>query len=167
MRSEFEDATHHCWAYSVGRGRAGAHERSHDASEPKGTAGPPILQAIRSAGVSDVVVVVTRYFGGTRLGKGGLARAYRACAAAALEAAPKVTAAPSCRLLIDVPLRLDGETRNLVARHGGRLETCDYDAPGRCRLRVCVAREARAPLQEDILSLARGDAIVRDLDESI
>src|SRR2546426_1701692 len=78
VRSEFPDATHHCWAYALHGGRAGPVERCHDAGEPGGTAGPPILQAIRGAGLRDVVVVVTRYFGGTKLGKGGLARAYRA-----------------------------------------------------------------------------------------
>ena len=63
VRSEFPDATHHCWAYALHGGRAGSIERCHDAGEPGGTAGPSILQAIRSAGLRDVVVVVTRYFG--------------------------------------------------------------------------------------------------------
>jgi putative IMPACT (imprinted ancient) family translation regulator len=167
MRSEFADATHHCWAYSIVRPGGRIETRSHDAGEPKGTAGPPILQAIRGSGVADVVVVVTRYFGGTKLGKGGLARAYRACAQAALEAAPRIAASPSCRVLISVPLSLDGGARNLVARHGGRLEAHDCDEPGRSVLRARVPLAARARLEGDVLSLARGDALVRDLDELI
>src|SRR2546422_10097180 len=78
VRSEFPDATHHCWAYALQGGRAGPVERCHDAGEPGGTAGPSILQALRGAGVRDVVVPGTRDLGVTQLGKRGLARAYRA-----------------------------------------------------------------------------------------
>jgi len=96
-------------------------ERWHDAGEPAGTGGPPIRQAIRGAGLSNTVVVVTRYFGGTRLGKGGLARAYRGAAAQALATAPMVLAVRKSRLRVSVPIALDGETRHLVSRHGGRV----------------------------------------------
>lgn len=65
------DATHHCYAYVVSDG-----QKSNDNGEPAGTAGLPILQAIKSAGLTNVVVVVERYFGGIKLGTGGLARAY-------------------------------------------------------------------------------------------
>ncbi len=64
VQAEFPDATHHCWAWRV---VDDGDERAHDAGEPAGTAGPPILQAIRSAGLSGLVVVVSRYFGGTKL----------------------------------------------------------------------------------------------------
>ena len=76
-------ASHHCWAYRLADGR----ERSSDAGEPGGTAGQPILRRIVGAGLHDVMVVVTRYYGGTNLGKGGLVRAYGAAAAAAIDAA--------------------------------------------------------------------------------
>lgn len=72
---EFHDATHHCFAYRVGIGDGGVY-RSSDAGEPAGTAGQPILQVIRGEGLTDVLVVVTRYFGGTKLGIGGLIKAY-------------------------------------------------------------------------------------------
>src|SRR6266700_152472 len=84
VRSEFPDATHHCWAYVLAGQGPEPRERHHDAGEPAGTAGPPILQAIRGAGLCDAVVIVTRYFGGIKLGRGGLARAYRAAAASVL-----------------------------------------------------------------------------------
>lgn len=87
VRSREPDATHHAWAFRLASGR----ERSSDDGEPGGTAGPPILQRIAGAGLHDVVVVVTRYYGGTNLGKGGLVRAYGAAAAAALDDLPTRT----------------------------------------------------------------------------
>lgn len=78
------DATHHCWAY-----RIGTLYRFNDDGEPAGTAGKPILQAIDAQNVDGVVVVVTRWFGGIKLGAGGLARAYGGCAAECLRLASK------------------------------------------------------------------------------
>jgi len=167
VRSEFPDATHHCWAYAIQSGRAVPEERCHDAGEPGGTAGPPILQAIRGAGLRDVIVVVTRYFGGTKLGKGGLARAYRVAAARALEGAPTLAVVPVSRLVVDVPLSLDGETRHLVARHAGRVESSSYDDPPRCVLRVVVPVDRRGQFRSDLQALARGEARLRDIGEAI
>lgn len=78
------DATHHCWAFRL---FAEARSRSSDAGEPSGTAGKPILTAIEGAGVHDVGVIVVRWYGGVKLGTGGLSRAYRETAAAALQEA--------------------------------------------------------------------------------
>lgn len=84
IAAELPDATHHCWAWRIGWP---PRERSQDAGEPAGTAGAPILRALRGADVTDTLVVVARWFGGTKLGRGGLIRAYGAAARAALEAA--------------------------------------------------------------------------------
>jgi uncharacterized YigZ family protein len=78
------DATHHCWAFRL---FAESRSRSSDAGEPSGTAGKPILAAIEGAGVHDVGVIVVRWYGGVKLGTGGLSRAYRETAAAALQGA--------------------------------------------------------------------------------
>ena len=75
------DATHHCWAFRL---FAGERQRSSDAGEPSGSAGKPILSAIESAHLYDAGVIVVRWFGGVKLGTGGLSRAYRAAAAEAL-----------------------------------------------------------------------------------
>lgn len=93
LRAEHPDATHHCWAWRLG---ADGRERCSDDGEPAGTAGPPILHALRGAELADVVAVVVRWFGGTKLGKGGLARAYGAAtrqALAALRVARRVAVA--------------------------------------------------------------------------
>lgn len=82
IRKTYHDATHHCFAYRLGL--TGDPYRSSDDGEPSGSAGAPILRQIESSGLSDVLIVVTRYFGGTKLGTGGLIRAYGNAAEAVL-----------------------------------------------------------------------------------
>ena len=84
VRKRYPDARHHVYAYFL---RENSTMRFTDDREPQGTAGMPVLDSIRKRGVTDAVVVVTRYFGGTLLGTGGLVRAYTAAAVGALEAA--------------------------------------------------------------------------------
>ena len=76
IEKEFHSATHHCWAFRIGHGKD-QQGRCSDAGEPSGTAGKPILNAIESNELSDTGVVVVRYYGGVKLGTGGLGRAYR------------------------------------------------------------------------------------------
>ncbi len=88
MRSQFFDATHNCYAYRIGWN--GMEYRFSDDGEPNGTGGKPILFTLSKFEVSDLIVVVTRYFGGTKLGVGPLARAYSDAACAVLEKCNKV-----------------------------------------------------------------------------
>jgi uncharacterized YigZ family protein len=76
VRKEFPDATHHCYAWVIGPPGSTASTAAGDDGEPAGTAGRPMLKVLLNSGVGDVVAVVTRYFGGVKLGKGGLVRAY-------------------------------------------------------------------------------------------
>ncbi|MCU0756138.1 MAG: IMPACT family protein [Xanthomonadales bacterium] len=113
-------ATHHCWAW-----RIGAQYRSSDDGEPGGTAGRPILAAIDGAGLDQVIVVVTRWYGGIKLGAGGLVRAYGGVAAECL------------RLAARRPLR-DWQPLRLVVTHAD-------EAP---LLRLCGAHEAQVRERE-------------------
>src|SRR6185436_899291 len=99
VEREFPDATHCCWAFRIGDP---PRERSSDAGEPSGTAGVPILQVLRGADLSDVLAVVIRWFGGTRLGKGGLARAYAAAAREALAVLPTVLRVPTVLVTLEI-----------------------------------------------------------------
>ena len=81
---KYYDATHNCYAYLIGH-HPSITARYNDAGEPAGTAGPPILNVIKGKYLTNVAVVVTRYFGGTKLGKGGLVRAYTECTQKAIE----------------------------------------------------------------------------------
>lgn len=85
-RTRFPDARHHCWAYLVGDPAAASGAASSDDGEPSGTAGRPILGVIEHKRIGDVVVVVSRYFGGIKLGAGGLVRAYAGAAEQVLSA---------------------------------------------------------------------------------
>lgn len=88
LRSEFWDATHNCFAYKIGK--EGLEFRTSDDGEPSGSAGKPILFVLHKYDVSDILIVITRYYGGTKLGIGGLARAYSESSSAVLEACIKI-----------------------------------------------------------------------------
>lgn len=102
------DANHHCWAYRVGVPPC---EYYSDAGEPSGTAGKPILGAIQKAGTTHTVVVVTRYFGGIKLGVRGLIEAYGACARKVLEAAGSVARVATRKARVELPYAEQGNLR--------------------------------------------------------
>ena len=144
----YSDATHHCWAWRVG---SPPRERSSDAGEPSGTAGVPILQVLRGAGLSDVLAVVVRWFGGTKLGKGGLARAYAAAAREALPLLPVVVRVPTALLALRIPHEKVGAVKRLVHPPGVELESEEYGEEARLVLavheqRVAGLRDALADL---------------------
>ena len=103
-RKKYYDATHNCSAYILNSDRGIRH--SSDDGDPSGTAGKPILDVISGAGLSDIIVVVTRYFGGTALGTGGLVRAYSGAAAEVLKnaAVVEITEAKLTEFIIDYGL---------------------------------------------------------------
>lgn len=134
VRTREPDATHHAWAYRLADGRA----RSSDDGEPGGTAGPPILQRIEGRGLHDVAVVVTRFYGGTNLGKGGLVRAYGAAAAAVLDELPTVTRPVLAAFEVVHPYDLSGAVDGVIAAMGGRVLDVDYAVDVRRRIGVPV-----------------------------
>jgi putative IMPACT (imprinted ancient) family translation regulator len=114
--------------------------RSSDDGEPGGTAGPPILRRIESSGLDRVVVVVTRYYGGTNLGTGGLIRAYGAAAKAGLDAVPVETGHATVTLLIDHPYDLSAPVGGVLSAHAAETLEATYEMD--VRLRVAVREEA-------------------------
>jgi uncharacterized YigZ family protein len=122
IRNREPNATHHCWALRLADGR----QRSSDAGEPGGTAGPPILRRIIGSGLHDVVVVVTRYYGGTNLGKGGLVRAYGEAAGAVLNSAPKLLKPVLTYWSVTHPYDLSGPVGQVLARHDAVSVSADY-----------------------------------------
>jgi uncharacterized YigZ family protein len=105
------DATHHCWAFRL---FAEERTRSSDAGEPSGTAGKPILAAIEGAGLHDIGVIVIRWYGGVKLGTGGLSRAYRETAAATLREAIPLDRYLYQRVRVVVPFDALGTVYRLV-----------------------------------------------------
>ena len=118
-------ATHNCWAW-----RFGAQYRFHDDGEPGGTAGRPILQAIESQGYDRVAVLVIRWFGGIKLGTGGLARAYGGTAAECLRLADRVELRAESRVLCTCAYAdMDRVQARLLAA-GARIEQAEFDGQG-------------------------------------
>ena len=124
VRDREPKATHHCWAYRLGK--AGDDVRYDDDGEPGGTAGQPILRQMDARDLTNTLVVVTRYFGGTELGTGGLARAYGDAAAAALDRAPTV------ERVVRTPVRLrfryddTAPAQRVLRRFDTEVQASDY-----------------------------------------
>lgn len=91
LKAVYPDARHHCWAYLLGNPECASNAGMGDDGEPSGTAGKPILNVLQHKGVGDVMLVVVRYFGGIKLGAGGLTRAYSQAAQAVMENLPVQT----------------------------------------------------------------------------
>ena len=102
VRGEFPDASHHVPAYVIGFGTSTL-EHCSDDHEPAGTAGRPVLGVIKGSGLGDIIIVVTRYFGGTKLGTGGLVRAYTLAAQAVLEKTPLAEKVATVSFQITIP----------------------------------------------------------------
>jgi len=147
------DASHHCYAYRLGFGREEV-VRSSDAGEPSGTAGRPILESITTRGLTDVVVVVTRYFGGVKLGTGGLGRAYRECAGKVLDAAETVQKVLTQEWSLRFDYPLTGEVGAVLERHGARV--VDQQFGEEVALTVTVRRGRAAVLREALIAAGRG-----------
>jgi uncharacterized YigZ family protein len=120
MRAEMPDASHHASAYIIGHGATTTQGQSDD-GEQSGTAGRPALAVLRGSGLGDVVLVVTRYFGGTLLGTGGLVRAYGDAAKAVVNALPRTEKVNQQALTISVPYGCYETARRLVTTNAGSI----------------------------------------------
>jgi uncharacterized YigZ family protein len=164
IRAEFPDATHNVPAFVVGHG-ASVIAHTSDDGEPSGTAGRPALAVLQGSGLGDVAVVVTRYFGGTKLGTGGLVRAYGDAVRALLEVLPRAQKVPTHTLLVATPYPLFERVRLAVEAHGGQILEEEFAAEVTITARFPVERVAafQATLQElSTLALhasARGNTV--------
>ncbi len=127
-KQAFPDARHHCWAYVLGNPMSAASAAMSDAGEPSGTAGKPILNVIQHKGVGDVIVVVIRYFGGIKLGAGGLVRAYSGAAEAAMSALPVAQAVAMSQFSVRMDFAKEQLMRHWLAQHQGLMESVEYGA---------------------------------------
>ena len=164
IRKQHWDARHHCVAMIVGP--HADRQRSNDDGEPAGTAGAPMLEVLRHRDVTDLVAVVTRWFGGTLLGAGGLVRAYGAAVTGALDAARPVERVPLTEMSLEAPHadagRILAHLHQWAAAHGALLDDPVYAAAATLSLRV--APEDVAALQAEVAALTGGtlDAVVGD-----
>jgi uncharacterized YigZ family protein len=120
IKGEFADATHNVPAYIIGHGPA-VTAHCNDDGEPAGTAGRPALAVLQGSGLGDAAVVVSRYFGGTKLGTGGLVRAYGDAVRAVLDMAPRARRVPTHTVMVVTPYSLFDQIRLLVENYRGQI----------------------------------------------
>ncbi len=125
VRKQYHDATHNCFAYRVEQQDRDV-IRFNDDGEPSGTAGKPILQAIQGRELTGVVVVVTRYFGGIKLGTGGLIRAYGDAAAETLDRAPIRTVVRTDRILVEYAYEWSNAVHKTLEQTEARVGSSQY-----------------------------------------
>jgi uncharacterized YigZ family protein len=158
MRDEFPDATHNCWAFVAGPPGSTTHIGMSDDGEPHGTAGKPMLTTLLHGGVGEIVAVSTRYFGGVKLGTGGLGRAYSGGVKLALESLPREERVD--RITVDVTLgypEVDALQR-LTAELDVVVEDEEYGAS--VRYRCAVPDSDLERFRKAVADVTRGDGTV-------
>lgn len=162
-RAEFPDATHNCWAFLVGPPGSTRSVGFSDDGEPHNTAGRPMLNVLLHCGLGDLVAVVTRYFGGTKLGRGGLVRAYGGAVQEALqdaETAEKVDWLP-------LKVRLDYAQVGMVERlyPDFEVEVLDQDFGAGVLQKVRLPRGRLPDLERALADASRGAIVVEQVEE--
>ncbi|HIN41999.1 MAG TPA: YigZ family protein [Flavobacteriales bacterium] len=156
IRVEHHAARHHCYAWRLGHDAS--RFRSNDDGEPSNSAGPPILGVLKSNSLTDVLIIVVRYFGGTKLGVGGLIDAYRTAASFAIESGKIVELQRTCSYLVKYPYEKMGDVMNVLKRAGVSPSTTDFQLT--CRLEVTIRLRDSTSLFDKLSDI---DTVVVDL----
>lgn len=125
-RKKYPDANHVCWAYVIGNTRQPKTQAFSDDGEPSGTAGKPMLHVLTEREVGNCLSIVVRYFGGVKLGAGGLVRAYAGAVSSAVNCAHLTQITPSVQIKINVDFSKEAKIRHLVNQYGGDVVRVDY-----------------------------------------
>lgn len=144
IANEYHDARHVCWAYMIGADRT--EFLSSDNGEPSGTAGKPILGQINSAGITDTVVAVVRYFGGIKLGTSGLIAAYREAARQAIEAAELITDCVRAYITFTFPYESMNSVMKVVKQTGAQITSQEFD--NICSITLSIRSDRADELQQ-------------------
>jgi uncharacterized YigZ family protein len=161
IKKQHWDATHNCSAYIAGSNDQ--YQKADDDGEPSGTAGRPILEVIKKTGLKDTVVVVTRYFGGIKLGAGGLIRAYGKAAGAGLKAAGLVDRIGHTCISIEIDYTLQGMLENQLRNQGYVIR--DKKFAQFVVLEVLARCGEEDNLRAKVTEWTAGRAVMHDLDE--
>lgn len=158
VKKEYWDARHHCWAYIIGQNPGS--ERMSDDGEPAGTAGKPILEVLRGKGLTDVFAVVTRYFGGTLLGTGGLVRAYSGAVTEGLAHTEIITRIRGVKLMIGTDYTGVGKIQYLL----GKRETAVLDSvyTEKVKFFVLVPVGEEEDLKKELIEVTCGQVFMEE-----
>ncbi len=156
IRKKYWDARHNCYAYVIGE--RGELERFSDDGEPGGTAGKPILEVIKGEELRNTLIVVTRYFGGTLLGTGGLVRAYSAAAKAGIASSVIITRIPGIKLHITTEYTGLGKIQYILGQRG--ITTLDSVYTDKVELEVLTAEAEAEAVKAELTEGTNGQAII-------
>jgi len=126
LRAQYADARHHCWAYIIGDPDNTTSAGFDDDGEPSGTAGRPILNVLQHKSIGNVIIIVVRYFGGIKLGAGGLTRAYAGSAQAAVDGMVLLPYVPMAQVQIIAEFATEAQCRYVVEDLGGHIDDVTY-----------------------------------------
>lgn len=160
IRKREHAATHHCWAYRIGHTAPFQFKYSDD-GEPNGTAGRPIFDVIEGADITDVIVVVTRYYGGTKLGTGGLARAYSEAAAGAMEKAGIAQRYLTKSFRISLRFSHYDQARRLFGELEAQVDNADFSDEVAVRVTVRLSRAEQ--LAARLVEMTQGKAGIEEI----
>ncbi len=163
VSAEFNDARHICYAYITGSPDAGTRACGDD-GEPQGTAGKPMLNVLQHSGVGDIVAVVVRYFGGIKLGAGGLARAYGGSVAQTIKLLPTAIPVATSEILILAPFALENNIRHLLNQH--RAEKLEVNYGSDLEITANIPVDELASLRPALAALGRGQIEMSLVDQT-
>lgn len=158
VSTEFADASHNCWAYVVGAPGSTAQIGMSDDGEPHGTAGRPMLTVLLHSGIGNICAVVTRYFGGTLLGKGGLVRAYSGGVQFALETLPTTIQIPKAQLTLLFDYATVTSLQRLLPLYEVELNAEEYGTD--VTYQVTLPVEQLTPFTQAVTELTNGQALI-------
>jgi uncharacterized YigZ family protein len=158
IRAEHKEASHHVYAFKIGQV-----SRLSDDGEPSGTAGRPVFEVLDKREISDAVIVVTRYFGGTLLGSGGLVRAYSQAATTGVEAAGIVAGVQAVDLELTLEYALVGKVQYLLLQVGAVTLSSEWGHIVQIRCRVL--KERSDSIKADLAEASGGRILVTELGE--
>lgn len=164
IRQQYPDASHHCTAFIAGPPNGGAAIAFDDDGEPSGTAGKPMLNVLLHKEIGEIVAVVVRYFGGTKLGAGGLVRAYGAAVQAACEQLPLITRVSLRHGKLFCEYAQEQLVRHCLDQHSIQLESCHYNQ--QVEMIIAAPGASYALLSEQLLEVSRGQIIITWQDDT-
>ncbi|WP_251391044.1 YigZ family protein [Mediterraneibacter agrestimuris] len=156
VKKKYWDARHHCWAYVIGEVQTT--ERFSDDGEPGGTAGKPILEVLRGAETTNTMIIVTRYFGGTLLGTGGLVRAYTKASQEALSASMIITRISGAKLKLTTDYTGIGKIQYILGQR--KIPILDSVYTDKVEVFVLVSEEEEKSLISEITEGTNGRAVI-------
>ncbi|WP_019676360.1 IMPACT family protein [Arsukibacterium perlucidum] len=160
-REQYRAASHVCWAYIIGNTRQPETQAFSDDGEPAGTAGKPMLHVLTEQELGNSLALVVRYFGGVKLGAGGLVRAYSAAVSQAVAKAARRQVRPQLLLTIRLDFALEAKARQLLSELGGQLLSTAYQQ--QVRLTISLPLSAAADFRQQLQNISSGNALISEL----